>query len=152
MLRRFNSMGRKFFSLTTIFLLEIFSIVHAQDSKLTICRPECNGFMNAIPCRIIIKDIEGKQFYLGVAINEEGIIKDYNYMVGGDKIVLSLSDGIYTIQFTTPVSMQENYLSNCEKDWFSNEWIYDTKNGDSVIYIKPGITEYGYNGSWVIYE
>lgn len=153
MLTRVKVMRRKFFLFATFFLMGIVSIVHAQNSNLTICRPESHGFVNVIPCLITVKNIDGEKFYLGATINQDGKLKESNRIAGGEKIVLSLPEGIYIIQVITSVSMQEKYTTNSKNiDWVSNKWIFDTKNENTVLYIKPGIMEDGYNGTWIIYE
>ncbi len=156
-------MRGKVFLLSAFLLLRIVSIAQAQNSNLTINRPESNGLMNSIPCIVYIKNINNQEFCLGILIDLEGSeqnqtvhdgkFKNLNYMFGGDKIVMSLPEGIYEIQAMTPVSMQENYLENCYGiEWVSNIWIYDTQKKNTVLYIKPGSSVEGYNGTWIIYE
>lgn len=140
-------------------------ILHHNPWELIIYRPENNGDLNYVRCRIKLEDAltgedvtytKVKATYEWASIPDRvNYYKRTYYLDSGMAAHLNLKSGQYNITVYTPKAdaayfTSQNPCSN-EEDWLSNTFYYDTNNPTKVIFVIPTADENGfYNGGWYI--
>ncbi|WP_407398958.1 hypothetical protein [Treponema sp.] len=128
--------------------------------ELFIYRPENSEKMNEVRCWLKIEDMDGndvtytatKAHYIWISNPKQ--LYQYErtyYLSGGMAMYLhSIKPGRYRFTVCTPADKQYPY-PNANRDWTSNEFIYDTNNPAKVIFVFPTADDNGfYDGGWTI--
>lgn len=128
--------------------------------ELIIYRPENSQKINEVRCWLKIEDMNGNDVtYTAARATYEWVsipdrVNQYEktyYLTGGMAMHLhNIKPGKYKFTFTTPADKQYPF-PNENREWKSNEFIYNTENPAKVIFVYPTVGESGfYNGGWII--
>lgn len=123
--------------------------------SVTVIRPENNGGMNLIPCKLVLRRSTG---LLSAAVTHvdgqrPAPIDDLKSLdlIGGDTLTLSVRPGKYSLSVVTPISEQPQGYRGKAHVWRSETLnVTVTKQGNVRVSILPTSAGPAYNGGWKI--